>query len=694
MEKKQEVWMSKLLKDQDRKIQPKLRMIANGSKTVNMIRAEQSAAVACEHPEDAEGLPVLSGPQPVLSHAKPPEPPSLTKLAQDILVNVFIETQALGEGEQIELAGMQGGRAQKGNLIAATVPLSRLPEIAGQSRVLSVELGDPLSRPEPEVSYDRVQPPGPERWRFGDPARHGDGENVLIGIIDVQGFDFAHPDFLDGSGTRFVRIWDMGGDARPTPHERDGKRYGAQFDFGAEFTKEHLDAALLHAPELHVPPQEVERQSQMVPSSHGTHVASIAAGNHGLCRKAKIAGVLISLPDDDYERRKSFYDSTRIALAIDYLIGLAKELGSLPLSINISLGTNGHAHDGTSAISRWIDASLSVPGRSVCVAAGNAGQEVAAFPGDIGFVMGRIHTSGRVPGRFLHKDIEWSVVGNGVVDVSENELEIWYEAPDRFAVSVLPPGDQADWIGPITPRNYLENHQLPDGSFLSIYNELYHPANGSNYIGVYLSPFFGQEALKGIPAGTWKVRLHGLDVREGQYHGWIERDDPQKLGRVGAREAWRFPSFFTEASNVDDSSVGSLACGRRVISVANLNELEERVNITSSQGPTRDARNKPDVAAPGTDIVAANGFSPADELWVSMTGTSMASPFVAGVIGLMLAVEPALTAAQIEGILHRTSRPLPGRPYAWGNDTGYGRIDPAACLKEAEEINKRMEVKL
>jgi hypothetical protein len=348
--------MSKLLENQDRKIQPKLRMIANGSKTVNMIRAEQSAAVACEKPEDAMALRVLSGAEPVLAQAKPPEPPSLSELAEDILVNVFIETQALGEGESIGLEG----QAQKGNLIAATISLSELPKIAGQSQVLNIELGDPLSRPEPEISHDHIIAPEAGRWQFGDPAMHKDGDDVLIGIIDVQGFDFAHPDFLVNGETRFVRIWDQGGDARPSPHERDKDRYPLQFHIGADFTQEHLNAALQASEELRVPPQEIEKQSQMAPSSHGTHVASIAAGNRGICRKAKIAGVLISLPDEDYERRKSFYDSTRIALAIDYLINLAEELGDLPLSINISLGTNGHAHDGSSAISRWIDSSLSV----------------------------------------------------------------------------------------------------------------------------------------------------------------------------------------------------------------------------------------------------------------------------------------------------------------------------------------------
>jgi hypothetical protein len=48
----------------------------------------------------------------------------------------------------------------------------------------------------------------------------------------------------------------------------------------------------------------------------------------------------------------------------------------------------------------------------------------------------------------------------------------------------------------------------------------------------------------GIPAGRWTVRLRGREVRDGRYHGWIERDDPRQLGRIGDRDMWRFPSFF------------------------------------------------------------------------------------------------------------------------------------------------------
>ncbi len=185
-----------------------------------------------------------------------------------------------------------------------------------------------------------------------------------------------------------------------------------------------------------VPPATLlERQSQTSPSSHGTHVASIAAGNRGVCPEAAIAGVLIDVPrlDDPIERRRTtFSDTSRIVHAVEYLLHLADEV-EMPLVVNISLGTNGGAHDGSSGVARWLDAYLATPGRAICIAAGNAGQEKAEFEGDLGWIMGRIHAQGRVPSRGLEVDLEWTVVGDGIEDRSENELEIWYSAQDRFA---------------------------------------------------------------------------------------------------------------------------------------------------------------------------------------------------------------------------------------------------------------------
>ena len=665
-----------------RKIHPKIRMIENGSQEVNCVRAEFSAAVTVTKTPRKRVRAV----QREEMDPKKTEVPRLKEIPTGVTVNVFVHTS---NGKDVD-DSKRYVTCKRGTLQTMTVPLNKVRALAEAKNVMHLELGEPLAAPTPVVAPEAPDEPSANLRVFGDPKQHNFGEDVLIGIVDVQGFDFAHPDFLDKGKTRWVAIWDQG------IEEGKGVTHGDfSADYGHELTQQAMNDAIAASEKEKLPATELEPQSQMVPGSHGTHVASIAAGNLGVCRKALIAGVVIALPTGDMDPRKSFYDSTRVAHAIDYLVELSKKLSKkrekpLRLSINVSLGTNGHAHDASSAISRWIDNAMTTPGRVITVAAGNAGQEQPAFQGDLGFVMGRIHTAGKLQKAGDMVDIEWIVVGDGKFDISENELEIWYSPQDRFEVQVRPPGGA--FTRRVIPGEFMENHQLGDKTFVSIYNEVYHPSNGANYMAIYLSPFMSPDGVIGMQPGTWTVRPIAREVRDGRYHGWSERDDPRPAGRSGKRQLWRFPSYFSDKSNVDESSVSSLACGMRVLSVANLDVMKETVNITSSQGPTRDGRFKPDICAPGTEIIAARGFSGPNNLWVKMTGTSMAAPFVCGVAGLMLQLEPNLSAAQIEGIIQRTAQPLPGGSFSWANTAGFGRIDPDGCLREAATINSRKEL--
>lgn len=101
--------------------------------------------------------------------------------------------------------------------------------------------------------------------------------------------------------------------------------------------------------------------------------------------------------------------------------------------------------------------------------------------------------------------------------------------------------------------------------------------------------------------------------------------------------------------------------------------------LSSSHGPTADGRIKPDLCGPGYKIVAAQANS--GDGYTTKTGTSMASPFVAGVAALMRQANPDLAPKQITAIMKQTA-------VHWGyegenNDFGAGRLDGFAALAQA-----------
>ena len=674
------------------KLDGRLRCVANGKTEVNAVRAQQNGAVRLTEsaPQavqaeaavlDGAGRKTLGLALTDIERGK-----SQGRLSADVEVNVFVLFNRLDSPTPPQVT------RRNGRVGLATVTLAELKELDENPFIEAIELGETLKAPDPTPAIAIPEAPPEQRFAAlnGGKLKVGTGKplslntvgkNVLVGIIDVGGIDFAHPDFLDDNGkSRVIAIWDQGGDAFDPPFlDVFGGQDSYSTGYGSEITAKDIELAMSQAAAGKLSPHDLAPQSQRLRGSHATHVASIAAGRSGIAKRARIAAVMIALDKGDGDRSKSFYDTTRIVEGIAYLLDLARRTkGIKAVSINISLGTNGGAHDGSEYTSRWIDASMFEPGRAICVAAGNAGQDKEQFAGDTGIWSGRIHAKGRIPAAELRRDLEWIVVGNGLEDVSENELEIWYGAEDEFVVELFCPNGQR--IGPVAPGERIENQMLSDRTMVSIYNALSDPKNGDNRISLYLSPFMGRPVV-GVTAGSWKVRLTGRVIRNGAFNAWIERDDPGRAG-VGY---WFLPSFFGPGTHVDESTVSSLACGPRVLGVANYDEARELMNASSSQGPTRDGRFKPEIAAPGTEIVAACGFDPSRQ-WIAMTGTSMASPHVCGVSALMLSLNPSLTAAQIGGIIRRTSQPLPGASYAWQNDAGFGVIDAQACLREAVRI--------
>ena len=134
-----------------------------------------------------------------------------------------------------------------------------------------------------------------------------------------------------------------------------------------------------------------------------------------------------------------------------------------------------------------------------------------------------------------------------------------------------------------------------------------------------------------------------------------------------------------------EANPGELSC---VISVGSV-DYTDTPATTSSEGPVtwQDTEFndypynpgigliRPDICAPGVNIVSLDYSS--NDSHTTMSGTSMATPCIAGIISLMLEKDPSLSPADICRILETTSVKL---SQTKSNKTGTGLVDALAAI--------------
>ncbi len=135
-------------------------------------------------------------------------------------------------------------------------------------------------------------------------------------------------------------------------------------------------------------------------------------------------------------------------------------------------------------------------------------------------------------------------------------------------------------------------------------------------------------------------------------------------------------------SGPDSKTIGCPSDCKDAISVG-ATDKNDQIASFSSRGPTSDGRLKPEICAPGKDIVStrATGIhneKAVDNYYISMSGTSMACPMVSGSVALMLQKDPTLTAAKVKDILEKTAKRLGSKTP--NEDYGYGRINVKSAL--------------
>lgn len=121
-------------------------------------------------------------------------------------------------------------------------------------------------------------------------------------------------------------------------------------------------------------------------------------------------------------------------------------------------------------------------------------------------------------------------------------------------------------------------------------------------------------------------------------------------------------------------TIGSPGAAEKVITVGAMSDPGEGgffLADFSSRGPTADNRVKPDISAPGYNIMAPEANT--TDGYIAHSGTSMATPFVSGTAALLLEDNSTLTNQDIKDILCNTAEDW-GKP-GKDSDSGAGRLD-------------------
>ncbi|MEU1349137.1 S8 family serine peptidase [Streptomyces sp. NPDC005795] len=172
--------------------------------------------------------------------------------------------------------------------------------------------------------------------------------------------------------------------------------------------------------------------------------------------------------------------------------------------------------------------------------------------------------------------------------------------------------------------------------------------------------------------------------------GGSDGDDPMSQA-VNTLSANGGPLFVIAAGNAyDPGTVGSPGSAASALTVAAVDRNDRRADF-SSQGPlTGTHRLKPDVSAPGVDVTAAASQSVPG--WTggpyrTMSGTSMATPLVAGTAAILKQRHPDWSGERIKNALMSTSHRTEDTPY----EAGTGRVDTVAALASGLEATGSVE---
>lgn len=495
------------------------------------------------------------------------------------------------------------------------------------------------------------------------------GEGVIIGVTD-WGFDYTHPVFYDSLMThyRILRAWDQFKTSGPAP---------AGYNYGTEYVGQ---SALLDA--------GCDTSNIYGYHYHATHVASIAGGAGA---GTKYKGVA---PEAEFLFVTFLVDEQAVMDAWDWMYQIAQSEGKR-LVINMSWGLQYVDNlTGNGPLAHKMQ-ELSDHGVVFVTSAGNNGD--TPFHLEHTFQGDTIHSEFAFRGGAAHY---WGQ------SISMTNSE---EKPFSFSFSV-----------------YDSQYNLLGTS------PFYNTSDGDNYINTYLIvneddtisynvEIDEQDGYNQRPEIRFRVEQKSVyhfalnvTAESGTFHAWNVAELTTGVGNWGAD--FLTPSAFPEWLAGDQYyGVGAPATVDCAISVAA--HVSQYTNNSgnlaggyiadfSSYGTTIDGRQKPDISAPGYEVCAAKSsftdqsmmslspvtFNGKTYKFCKLSGTSMSSPFVTGVVALLLQANPTLTSEQVKEILLRTAR---HDNYTESTGTirfGSGKVDAYHAIMDALGIDGLAEI--
>lgn len=459
------------------------------------------------------------------------------------------------------------------------------------------------------------------------------GQGVLVGIIDT-GVDYTNPVFQYADRTtRIVSIWDQTIVSDNPPQN---------MVYGTEFTRDQINEALQSEDPLSIVPSTDE-------NGHGTMIAGIAGGNEvsesGFFGVAPdVEFIVVKLKPAKQFLRNFFYipadavcfQETDILQGFTYLYETSLRYGR-PIVICLALGSSQGAHDGLGTLSTYISRVASSPGIGVVVAAGNEGNA-------------RRHYSGTINSATGYDTVE--------LNVAENEpgfsMELWGSSPDVYSIDILTPS--GEYIPRIAAGR--DEHRVItfifEATVIYIDYQMVESQSGDQLILV---------RFEDPSPGIWRFNVYERGGLNLGFNIWLPME-----GFISD------DTYFIRS----DPFITILTLGNSInpLVVTAYNDGDDSLYLNSSRGFTRIDRIKPEVAAPGVNVIGptlGGGFAP-------YTGTSVAAAHTTGIAALIYEWAivrgnlPAMSTVEMKNLVIRGARRNINTVYP-NRDWGYGILD-------------------